>query len=127
VPGFAHGLAEYGGILFVGMSKLRNSRGPRDLPIETEGSNLVAGIAAIDGATGEVLGTIEFVTAVDEIYDVQVMPNILRPEIRDPIKWFETMSVVTPSGGFWLQNTVGAGQAADVAKAPASEAEISPV
>lgn len=104
VAGFAHGLAEHGGILFVGMSKLRDSRGPRHLPIETEGPELMAGVAAIDAASGEILGAIEFLNAVEEIYDVQVMPQILRPEIRDPIKWFETMSVVTPNGGFWVTN-----------------------
>ena len=104
VPGFAHGLAEHGGILFVGMSKLRQSRGPRGLPIESEAVELMAGIAAIDAATGEIYGMIEFVDLVEEVYDVQVMPNILRPEIRDPIKWFETMSIITPNGGFWLRN-----------------------
>ncbi|MEW6436335.1 MAG: TIGR03032 family protein [Pseudomonadota bacterium] len=104
VPGFAHGLAEYGGILFVGSSRLRNSRGPRNLPIEAEGRDLKAGVTAIDLASGEILGSIEFLTVAEEVYDVQVMPNILRPEIRDPIKWFETMSIVTPNGGFWLRN-----------------------
>ncbi|MEW6435561.1 MAG: TIGR03032 family protein [Pseudomonadota bacterium] len=104
VPGFAHGLAEYGGVLFVGTSKLRDSRGPRNLPIETDGRELKAGVTAIDLATGEILGSVEFLTVIEEVYDVQIMPNILRPEIRDPIKWFETMSIVTPNGGFWLRN-----------------------
>jgi uncharacterized protein (TIGR03032 family) len=104
LSGFAHGLAEYRGVIFVGMSKLRDSRGPRHLPIETEGRELIAGVAAIDAASNEILGAIEFLNAVEEIYDVQVMPNILRPEIRDPVKWFETMSVVTPNGGFWVSN-----------------------
>jgi uncharacterized protein (TIGR03032 family) len=104
VSGFAHGLAKYGGIFFVGMSKLRKSRGPLDLPIEAEGRDLIAGVAAIEVASGETLGTIEFLEGVEEVYDIQVMPNIIRPEIRDPIKWFETMSIVTPNGGFWLQN-----------------------
>jgi uncharacterized protein (TIGR03032 family) len=114
VSGFAHGLAEYGGILFVGMSKLRDSRGPRHLPIETEGRELMAGVAAIDAASGEILGTVEFPNAVEEIHDVRVMPLILRPEIRDPIKWFETMSVVTPNGGFWVRNPLQNSQPDDV-------------
>ena len=54
--------------------------------------------------TGDILASIEFLTVIEEVYDVQVMPDILRPEIRDPIKWFETMSIVTPNGGFWLRN-----------------------
>jgi uncharacterized protein (TIGR03032 family) len=110
VPGFAHGLAEHAGILFVGSSKLRDSRGPRNLPIEEEGRELKAAVTAIDLASGEILGSIEFLSIVEEVYDVQVMPNILRPEIRDPIKWFETMSIVTPNGGFWLRNPVQTGQ-----------------
>jgi uncharacterized protein (TIGR03032 family) len=104
LPGFTHGLAEFGGVLFVGMSKLRDRRGPRDLPIEQDGGEgLMAGIAAIDLATGIVLGTLEFLNGVEEVYDVHVMPNILRPEIRDPTKWFELPSVEMPTGGFWLQ------------------------
>jgi hypothetical protein len=39
---------------------------------------------------------------VEEIYDIQILPNILRPEIRDPTKWFELPSVEMPNGGFWL-------------------------
>jgi uncharacterized protein (TIGR03032 family) len=104
LPGFAHGLAEYGGVLFVGTSKLRNSRGPRNLPIETGERDLVAGVTAIDPVSGEILGSIEFLTVIEEVYDVQIMPDIRRPEIRDPIKWFETMSIVTPNGGFWIRN-----------------------
>jgi uncharacterized protein (TIGR03032 family) len=119
VPGFAHGLAEYGGVLFVGMSKLRNSRGPRNLPIETDGRDLMAGVAAIDRASGEILGSVEFLSVVEEVYDVQVMPDMLRPEIRDPIKWFETMSIVTPNGGFWLKNPL---REANASETPAENA-----
>ncbi|MDR3493345.1 MAG: TIGR03032 family protein [Ancalomicrobiaceae bacterium] len=117
LPGFAHGLAEHGGVLFVGMSKLRDSRGPRHLPIEAEGRDLIAGVAAIDMASGDILGSIEFLNAVEELYDVQVLPNILRPEIRDPVKWFETMSVVTPNGGFWVSNPLQHGEPDDVGSA----------
>jgi uncharacterized protein (TIGR03032 family) len=67
LPGFAHGLAEYGGVLFVGTSKLRNSRGPRNLPIETGERDLVAGVTAIDSTNGEILGSIEFLTVIEEV------------------------------------------------------------
>jgi hypothetical protein len=43
LPGFTHGLTEYGGVLFVGLSKLRDKRGPQGLPIEAESADLVAG------------------------------------------------------------------------------------
>ena len=47
LPGFTHGLAEYGGVLFVGLSKLRDKRGPQGLPIEREADALIAGVAAL--------------------------------------------------------------------------------
>ncbi|WP_114814914.1 TIGR03032 family protein [Paraburkholderia kururiensis] len=103
LPGFTHGLAEYGGVLFVGLSRLRDKRGPQGLPIESESTSLVAGVAALDARTGEVLGTLQFENGVDEVFDVQVMPNILRGEILSPWQWAETPSIATMKGGFWQQ------------------------
>jgi uncharacterized protein (TIGR03032 family) len=101
LPGFAHGLAEYGGVLFIGLSKLRDKRGPQGLPIESESDELIAGVAAVDRASGEVLGILHFYNGVDEVFDVQVMPNILRAEIVNPRDWSEAPSIVTMKGGFW--------------------------
>ncbi|WP_431824884.1 TIGR03032 family protein [Burkholderia sp. F1] len=101
LPGFTHGLAEYGGVLFVGLSKLRDKRGPQGLPIEHEADALVAGVAALDAGSGDVLGILQFFNGVDEIFDVQVLPNVLRGEILSPHQWSETPSIVTMQGGFW--------------------------
>ncbi|WP_233839100.1 TIGR03032 family protein [Paraburkholderia sp. ZP32-5] len=101
LPGFTHGLAEYGGVLFVGLSKLRDKRGPQGLPIEAQSADLVAGVAALDAASGEVLGILHFYNGVEEVFDVQVLPNILRAEILNPRQWTETPSITTMNGGFW--------------------------
>ncbi|MGF6304863.1 MULTISPECIES: TIGR03032 family protein [Paraburkholderia] len=101
LPGFTHGLVEYGGVLFVGLSRLRDRRGPQGLPIEAERDELVAGVAAVDAKSGQVLGILEFYNGVEEIFDVQVLPNILRAEILSPRQWFDTPSIVTMKGGFW--------------------------
>ncbi|WP_323120580.1 TIGR03032 family protein [Burkholderia alba] len=101
LPGFPHGLAEYGGVLFVGLSKLRSKRGPQGLPIEQEAEELVAGVAALDAASGDVLGILQFYNGVEEVFDVQVMPNLLRAEILSPAEWSGTPSIVTVKGGFW--------------------------
>jgi uncharacterized protein (TIGR03032 family) len=101
LPGFTHGLAEYGGVLFIGLSKLRQKRGPQGLPIEQNAADLVAGVAAVDAHTGAVLGILEFYNGVDEIFDVQVLPNILKAEILNPRQWAETPSIATMKGGFW--------------------------
>jgi len=101
LPGFTHGLAEYGGVLFVGLSRLRDKRGPQGLPIEGAADRLVAGVAAIDRRSGEVLGILHFYNGVDEVFDVQVMPGIRRAEILSPQQWSETPSITTMKGGFW--------------------------
>ncbi len=100
LPGFTHGLAGYRGILFVGLSKLRQKRGPQGLPIEDEG-DLVAGVAAVEAKSGRLLGILEFITGVEEIFDLQVLPDIRRGEILAPHQWFEQPSIVTMHGGMW--------------------------
>jgi uncharacterized protein (TIGR03032 family) len=101
LPGFTHGLAEYRGVLFVGLSKLRMKRGPQGLPIEAESDELVAGVAALDRKSGELLGILEFYNGVEEILDVQVLPDVLRGEILNPRQWAEMPSIATMRGGFW--------------------------
>jgi len=100
LPGFTHGLAGYRGILFIGLSRLREKRGPQGLPIEDEG-DLVAGVAAIEAKSGRLLGILEFITGVEEIFDLQVLPDIRRGEILAPHQWFEQPSIVTMKGGMW--------------------------
>jgi uncharacterized protein (TIGR03032 family) len=101
LPGFTHGLAEYGGVMFIGLSRLRQKRGPQGLPIEQNETDLVAGVAAVDAGSGELLGILEFYNGVEEIFDVQVLPDILRAEILNPRQWSETPSITTMKGGFW--------------------------
>ncbi|GAB7537859.1 TIGR03032 family protein [Burkholderia sp. 3C] len=112
LPGFTHGLAEYGGVLFVGLSRLRERRGPQGLPIEAASSELVAGVAALDARTGEVLGILQFFNGVEEVFDVHVLPNVRRAEILGPQQWLETPSVVTMHGGFWQTRPREDGEAA---------------
>jgi uncharacterized protein (TIGR03032 family) len=102
LPGFTHGLVAYRGVLFVGLSRLRQKRGPQGLPIEADGE-LMAGVAALDQATGEVLGILHFFNGVEEVFDVQVIPNVRRAEILAPEQWYRTSSVVTMEGGMWEQ------------------------
>jgi uncharacterized protein (TIGR03032 family) len=100
LPGFTHGLAAYRGVMFVGLSKLRDKRGPQGLPIEDDGE-LIAGVAAIDIASGTVLGILHFYNGVDEVFDVHVLPDVRRAEILAPEQWFRMPSVVTMQGGMW--------------------------
>jgi uncharacterized protein (TIGR03032 family) len=114
---FAHGLAAHGGV-FVGLSKLRDKRGPQGLPIESESDELVAGVAAIEANSGRALGILGFITGTDEIFDLQVLPNIRRGEILAPRRWFEQPSIVTMKAGMWEARPVDEADGAETPDVP---------
>lgn len=117
LPGFTHGLAGYRGVLFVGLSKLRQKRGPQGLPIEAEAEELMAGVAAVEPDSGRILGVLEFQTGTDEIFDLQVLPNVRCGEILAPEQWFRRPSIMTIKGGFWEQ-TLGPSGDPEASDAP---------
>jgi hypothetical protein len=86
------------GTSLIETSKLRTSilrpTRRRGLPIEDAG-DLVAGVAAVEAKSGRLLGILEFITGVEEIFDLQVLPDIRRGEILAPRQWFEPPSIVT--------------------------------
>lgn len=101
LPGFAHGLVEHGGVLFVGFSKLSRRRPEKPLPIEADGSDLACGIAAVDPRTRKILGMIELRAGVHEIFDLQLIPDVRHADIRSVGQWKEHHAIELPQGAFW--------------------------
>ncbi|MGH7193436.1 MAG: TIGR03032 family protein [Candidatus Saccharimonadales bacterium] len=81
VPGFARGLAFAGNYAFVGLSKIRETSTFGGLPIAERLSELKCGVAVVDVHRGEVIAILEFHTAVEEIFDVQLSPGLRFPEV----------------------------------------------
>jgi uncharacterized protein (TIGR03032 family) len=81
LPGFTRGLAICGAYAFIGLSKLRETATSRELPIAERIQELKCGVAAVDLRNGRPIGFLEFRTAVEEIFDVQVLPSIRFPEV----------------------------------------------
>ena len=102
VDGFVRGLSHYGDYLFVGLSKLRqNSSTFKHLAIAQKAND--AGIAIYHLPTGAFVGSIKYMSSVDEIYDVQVIPNIRRAGILNTQnEWFRR-ALSTPDATFWGQ------------------------
>jgi uncharacterized protein (TIGR03032 family) len=100
LPGIARGLALHGGYAFVGLSKARpNLEG---VPIVAHREGLQCGLAVVELRTGAVAGRLEFVTGVEEVFDVQVLPGMSSPYISGP--WAERdtgqpLWTVPPGGG----------------------------
>jgi uncharacterized protein (TIGR03032 family) len=81
LPGFTRGMALAGPIAFVGLSKIRPTSAMDGVPIAQERDQLKCGVAAVDLRTGHLAGMLEFQTAVEEIFDVQLLAGSRFPEI----------------------------------------------
>ncbi|HJT36457.1 MAG TPA: TIGR03032 family protein [Pirellulales bacterium] len=81
VPGFARGLVFAGHYAFMGLSKIRETSTFGGLPIAERISKLKCGVAVVDVRRGEVNAILEFHTAVEEIFDVQLLPGLRFPEV----------------------------------------------
>ena len=100
--GFVRGLAKYGDYVFVGLSRLRkNSSTFAKLSIADKANQ--AGIAIIHLPTGAQVGFIQYHTSVEEIYDVQILPGVIRPGILNTLKPEYKMGLSTPETTYWAR------------------------
>ena len=81
LPGFTRGLAIHGPYAFIGLSKIRETATFGGLPIAERLGELKCGVAVVDLRRGQVVGLLEFQTAVEEIFAVQVLPGLRFPEV----------------------------------------------
>ncbi len=81
LPGFTRGLALCGPYAFIGLSKIRATSAMDGVPLAERRGELKCGIAVIDLRTGQNIAFLEFETAVEEIFDVQLLPGSRFPEI----------------------------------------------
>lgn len=75
LPGYTRGLALYDRFAFVGLSKIRETSTFGGMPIATRRPELKCGVGVVDLETGQLTAHLEFVTGVEEIFDVQVVPG----------------------------------------------------
>jgi uncharacterized protein (TIGR03032 family) len=81
LPGFARGLAFAGPYAFVGLSKIREKSAMTGVPLAQRRNQLKCGVAVMDTRNGGLVALLEFQTAVEEIFDVQVLAGLRFPEI----------------------------------------------
>ena len=98
MPGFARGLAPCGRYAFVGLSKIRTTSAMDGVPLADRRDELKCGVAAVDLAGGRVVGLLEFQTAVEEIFDVQLLSGVRFPEVVGFQKEAVHHTFVIPSG-----------------------------
>src|SRR5262245_5085721 len=80
-PGFARGLVLASPYAFVGLSKIRETSAMDGVPLAERRKELKCGVAVVDVRAGRVTAMLEFQTAVEEIFDVQLLTGLLFPEV----------------------------------------------
>src|SRR5262245_48133277 len=84
LPGYARGLALYDRFAFVGLSKIRETSTFGGMPIAERRPELKCGVGVVDLGTGRLAAHLEFVSGVEEIFDVQVVPAARCPALSGP-------------------------------------------
>jgi uncharacterized protein (TIGR03032 family) len=81
LPGFTRGLAIRGPYAFIGLSKIRAASAMDGVPLAQRREQLKCGVAVVELRSGRVASFLEFQTAVEEIFEVQVLPGPCFPEV----------------------------------------------
>jgi uncharacterized protein (TIGR03032 family) len=81
LPGFTRGFATAGPYAFVGLSKIRATSAMDGVPLAERRDELKCGVAVVDLRSGQSVALLEFQSAVEEIFDVQLLPGIRFPEV----------------------------------------------
>jgi uncharacterized protein (TIGR03032 family) len=99
--GFLRGMDRIGDYLFIAMSKLRpNSSLFKEAPIAK--TSIACGISIVYVPTGKQVGYITYFTSVEELFDVCVLPDMIRPNIMNYEKGVHYQSIVTESDSYWV-------------------------
>ncbi len=81
LPGFARGLGIVGPYAFIGLSKIRETSAMDGVPLAERRAELKSGVTVVHLRTGRVVATVDFETAVEEVFDVQVLAGNCFPEV----------------------------------------------
>lgn len=98
--GFCRGLSIYKDYAFIGFSKLRKNSSTFAKLSFSDKANF-SGIKIIHLPTNAEVGEIVYKSSVDEIYEVSVLPEMIRPNILNTINDTHKYSLATPESTFW--------------------------
>lgn len=100
LEGFCRGMDIIGDYAFIGMSKLRKNSSTFS-QLDFSKKAIMAGIKVIHLPTKAIVGELVFKTSIDEIYEIKILPRMLRPNILNTINPIHKLSLSIPSATFW--------------------------
>lgn len=103
LDGFVRGMSLHKDYLFIGLSKLRKKSSTFGKLDFAEKANQ-SGIMVIHLPTGSIAGKITYLTSLDEIYDVHIIPGKIRPNILNTSTPDYKLGLMTPKETFWAKD-----------------------
>jgi len=103
LEGFVRGMDLYKDYLFIGLSKLRKNSSTFGKLDFAEKAN-EAGIVIVHLPTGSLVGKISYLTSLDEIYDVHILGNKIRPNILNTVKPDHKQGLMIPNSTYWAKS-----------------------
>ena len=100
--GFTRGMALHKDYLFIGLSKLRKNSSTFG-KLSFAGQANEAGILIVHLPTGSIAGKITYLTSLDEIYDVHVLADMIRPNIMNTLKPDHREGLMIPGATYWAK------------------------
>ncbi|MFO0915591.1 MAG: TIGR03032 family protein [Pirellulales bacterium] len=94
LPGYTRGLAMHDRYAFVGLSKIRETSTFGGMPIAERRPDLKCGVGVVDLGTGRLVAHLEFISGVEEIFDVQVVPFARCPALSGPYASLDGVSPI---------------------------------
>ena len=76
LPGYTRGLAFAGPFAFVGLSQIRETAVFGGVPIAEQREKLRCGVGVVDLRSGRSVAYLEFVSGVNEIFAIEVLPGL---------------------------------------------------
>jgi len=83
LPGFTRGLDFYGPFAFIGLSQVRESALFSGIPLTARLAERTCGVWVVNIETGATVALLRFEEGVQEIFSVQVLPNLRFPEVLE--------------------------------------------
>jgi len=102
INGFARGMALQEDYLFIGLSKIRKNSSTFGKLDFADNANQ-SGIVVIHLPTGSIAGRITYHNSLDEIYDVHIIKDKIRPNILNTITPDYKSGLMTPKAAFWAK------------------------
>ena len=100
INGFVRGMSLHKDYLFIGISKLRkNSSTFSKLPFAEKANE--AGLVVVHLPTKSIAGKLTYLTSLDEIYDVHVLADKIRPNILNTLTDDHKKGLMIPHTTFW--------------------------